>query len=690
MSDYDPGVTNIPKTAPGASIGSVGSDLLGHLFGDDGVAALRAHKWRFISAVAPLFGFFADILSVFGKAVPTLFLWSAAIAVFLILPIALRAKYCRHCAVPCVLAFILAIAFGFVAATQKVFAAEDGGVAAKFIPGIPEIQSTLAEMLGLQKTTLKAVANVQSDTTEIKRQLAETKKELASVSAQLEANSALVRQLLERTPGPQAPGAKAAVREAVTAIEKGAAADPRYAKALELLKAGNPAEAEPLLKAVAQDKERSASTNSNDAKEAAAAYRNLAAIASVSEPGRARGYYAKAAQLDPSDIEGMFQNGWFQKEAGQLDAAQSAYSRVVEVAKPGVNDHMLIWSKLGLGDIQQQRGNLPAALTSYQAAEAIADRLAKTDPGNADWRRDLSVSYNKVGNVQVAQGNIQAALTSYQAAKTIAESLVKSDPNNAIWQRDLLVSYTKVGEVQEEQGNLPAALKSYHAGLAIAERNAKSDPANPGWQRDLSVLYNKVGNVQVAQGNLPDALTSYQADLAIADRLAKSDPNNAAWQRDLLVSYTKVGRVQEEQGNLPAALKSYQASLAIAERNAKSDPGNAGWQRDLSFSHSRIGGLQMTQGNHAAALASYQSVLAISERLAKSDVSNAGWQRDLSISYGKIGEVQMARGDKPAALASYQAAKVIVVRLIDQFPDQAQWKNDAIWYDQRIAVLQKK
>jgi hypothetical protein len=28
----------------------------------------------------------------------------------------------------------------------------------------------------------------------------------------------------------------------------------------------------------------------------------------------------------PSDVEGMFQNGWFQQQAGQLDAAQAAYS----------------------------------------------------------------------------------------------------------------------------------------------------------------------------------------------------------------------------------------------------------------------------------------------------------------------------------------------------------------------------
>ena len=101
-----------------------------------------------------------------------------------------------------------------------------------------------------------------------------------------------------------------------------------------------------------------------------------------------------------------------------------------------------------IGDVQVAQGNLPAALTSYQASLAIRDRLAKSDPGNAGWQRDLSVSYNKVGDVQVAQGNLPAALTSYQAGLAIIERLAKSDPGNAGWQRDLSVSYEKVGHVQ--------------------------------------------------------------------------------------------------------------------------------------------------------------------------------------------------------------------------------------------------
>jgi tetratricopeptide (TPR) repeat protein len=94
------------------------------------------------------------------------------------------------------------------------------------------------------------------------------------------------------------------------------------------------------------------------------------------------------------------------------------------------------------------QGNLPEALKSYRDSLAIVDRLAKADPGNTGWQRDLSVSYEKVGNVLVAQGNLPEALKSYRDSLAIVDRLAKVDPGNAGWQRDLAVSYGRVATVE--------------------------------------------------------------------------------------------------------------------------------------------------------------------------------------------------------------------------------------------------
>ena len=94
------------------------------------------------------------------------------------------------------------------------------------------------------------------------------------------------------------------------------------------------------------------------------------------------------------------------------------------------------------------QGDLAAALTCYQASHEVFERLARADPGNAGWQRDLSVSHNKIGDVQLRQGDLAAALTSYQDLVGDQERLARSDPANAGWQRDLSISHERIGDVQ--------------------------------------------------------------------------------------------------------------------------------------------------------------------------------------------------------------------------------------------------
>ena len=75
------------------------------------------------------------------------------------------------------------------------------------------------------------------------------------------------------------------------------------------------------------------------------------------------------------------------------------------------------------GDVLVKQGNLAEALKSYRAGLAIRERLSSSDAGNADWQRDLSVSYDRVGDILVKQGNLAEALKSYRAGLAIAERL---------------------------------------------------------------------------------------------------------------------------------------------------------------------------------------------------------------------------------------------------------------------------
>jgi hypothetical protein len=74
-----------------------------------------------------------------------------------------------------------------------------------------------------------------------------------------------------------------------------------------------------------------------------------------------------------------------------------------------------------------------------------------------------SISQEKIGNVLVAQGDRDGALKAYQAGLAIREALARRDPANAEWQRDLIVSCVKISE-----NDPPEAPKRLSQALEIA------------------------------------------------------------------------------------------------------------------------------------------------------------------------------------------------------------------------------
>ena len=85
-----------------------------------------------------------------------------------------------------------------------------------------------------------------------------------------------------------------------------------------------------------------------------------------------------------------------------------------------------------VGNVQVAQGDLAGALKSYRDSLAVRERLAQSEPGNAGWQSDLSVSYEKVGNVQVAQGDLAGALKSYWRRGLTTSVLLASQFSKAV------------------------------------------------------------------------------------------------------------------------------------------------------------------------------------------------------------------------------------------------------------------
>jgi hypothetical protein len=108
------------------------------------------------------------------------------------------------------------------------------------------------------------------------------------------------------------------------------------------------------------------------------------------------------------------------------------------------------------------------------------------------------VSYNKVGEVQQAQGDLTAALQSYSDSRAIRERLAKADPGNAGWQRDLSVSYAKLADAYRKSDHPAKACDALTAGRVIVAKLVEEHPDWAQWKQDLAWFDHQIAELGCA------------------------------------------------------------------------------------------------------------------------------------------------------------------------------------------------
>ena len=199
--------------------------------------------------------------------------------------------------------------------------------------------------------------------------------------------------------------------------------------------------------------------------EGALAWKNLGALAFAYDTAKAMDAYGKAAALDSQDWEALWYLGRLRQRGGYLPAAKNSYESLLARQESIDNPSFIHWGYFLLGDVEAGLGNRSTALDHYERGQALVQALAARDPSNAEWQRDLSVSYDRVGDISAARGDRDGALKAYKDGLDIRKALAARDPSNVVWQTDLVVSGWKLASA----GAADAA-RHLAEGLAILKR----------------------------------------------------------------------------------------------------------------------------------------------------------------------------------------------------------------------------
>ncbi len=131
----------------------------------------------------------------------------------------------------------------------------------------------------------------------------------------------------------------------------------------------------------------------------------------------------------------------------------------------------------------------------WRRTEDLFQRLHTANPDNADYARDLSISYERLGDLARSTGDGVSARRYYEDGLRIRQRLAEGAPESADYARDVWVSCWRMAQMAEDDGDAAGALgwwrQAYEVLAGLKRRGANISPEDEGFLRFLETKVGK-------------------------------------------------------------------------------------------------------------------------------------------------------------------------------------------------------
>jgi tetratricopeptide (TPR) repeat protein len=268
--------------------------------------------------------------------------------------------------------------------------------------------------------------------------------------------------------------------------------------------------------------------------------------------------------------------------AGRLDILDAIGARA-QAYYAGASPSSLDADSLGrharvlhlLGDIQKQRGDLPAALALFQQAAKSTGEILKRRPDDPQAIYDHAQSVAYIGEVAVARDENAAALQEFETYQALARRLVALDPAKADWQAEVSEADTDVGVTLLRQARAEEAARDFQDALAISARLAAAAPAKRERQWDESQILAWLADAEVERGRLDAALADRTAEAHIYEALIAASPHDSEAGVALASNRAAIARIQLAAGMAADATITLTQAAASMDQLMRETPDDA-------------------------------------------------------------------------------------------------------------------
>jgi non-specific serine/threonine protein kinase/serine/threonine-protein kinase len=320
--------------------------------------------------------------------------------------------------------------------------------------------------------------------------------------------------------------------------------------------------------------------------------------------------------------------------------------------------------------------DLPGALNARQLVVKRAleylDGLAQEANGDRALQSEMAQAYDKVGSLTF---DVQQTIESHRKAMLLNEALVKADPQNAEYRQQLSESYNYMSDAMKIAAHSAEAIDFAKKSLALFEWLAVEHPDDQNIKALVADRTLTLGIALEDAGDLENALESDRAAMVIQQALVASDPKSNQWLADLSVMQSHISSALAEQGDLASALEYNNKSFTIVRNLFQADATSARSRRSMWAAYLRLARLELKTGDARAAAGSCAQALQFLEQLSSADPKDTGHRVGMAVTYQIYGDALATAGRAKEAESNYHQAISIGAALMAEDPARAEAAN---------------
>ena len=308
-----------------------------------------------------------------------------------------------------------------------------------------------------------------------------------------------------------------------------------------------------------------------------------------------------------------------------------------------------------IGDIQgnpynANLGDADGALASYRKALAIREKLENVDQ-SVETKMEMGRSYRGLGDILEQKGDVPSTIENYRRSRSIFEQLAAANPADASIQDELARAYETLGDgLGRSSNSRRERLQSYEAALSIRRNLLARKPSDTKLRRSVGLTLLKVGGAD--DPNKAGSIENIRHGIGLLEALSAENPDNQPARREVGFGYYQLGNTLLEAHDYAAALESWRKAFGIREQVAAKDPKNAQARFDLAVDHADLAEVLTATGAPDEALAHARQALSILQQLSDADPTNAVYWRNIGLCYEKFANAFASLGateSKPSA-----------------------------------------